>query len=140
MFIQTKIGNTDLLPSSDVSMAPDNSGYIYAVGSDKTIKQFQESQTTKEVDLHTITLSTVVLSHDGTMLFTGSRSGRIQSFKFPLTLPGVWVEYNIHGDSITQMKLSLDDNRLITASKDGSLCFWQVTVFNLRKITSLYTM
>ena len=134
MSIQTKIGNTDLFSFSDVSMAPDNSGYIYAVGSDKTIKQFQESQTTKEVDLHTITLSTVVLSHDGTMLFTGSRAGRIQSFKFPLTLPGVWVEYNIHGDSITQMKLSLDDNRLITASKDGSLCFWQVTVFNLRKI------
>ena len=132
----TKIGNTGLFSSSDVSMAPDNSGYIYAVGSDKTIKQFQESQTTKEVDLHTITLSTVVLSHDGTMLFTGSRAGRIQSFKFPLTLPGVWVEYNIHGDSITQMKLSLDDNRLITASKDGSLCFWQVTVFNLRKINS----
>ena len=26
---------------SDVSMAPDNSGLIYAVGSDKTIKQFQ---------------------------------------------------------------------------------------------------
>ena len=26
---------------SDVSMAPDNSGLIYAVGSDKTIKQFK---------------------------------------------------------------------------------------------------
>ena len=24
------------------------------------------------------------------------------------------------------MKLALDDNRLITASRDGSLCFWQV--------------
>ena len=53
-------------------------------------------------------------------------TGRVQSFKFPLTLPGEWLEYKIHGDIITQMKLSLDDNRLITASKDGSLCFWQV--------------
>ena len=26
----------------------------------------------------------------------------------------------------SQMKLSLDDHRLITASKDGSLCFWEV--------------
>ena len=116
---------------SDVSMAPDNSGLIYAVGSDKTIKQFKESQATKEIDLHTITLSTVVLSHEGTMLFTGSTTGRVQSFKFPLTLPGEWLEYKIHGDIITQMKLSLDDNRLITASKDGSLCFWQVRLFNL---------
>ena len=58
-------------------------------------------------------------------------TGRVQSFKFPLTLPGEWLEYKIHGDIITQMKLSLDDNRLITASKDGSLCFWQVGLFNL---------
>ena len=62
---------------SDVSMAPDNSGLIYAVGSDKTIKQFKESQATKEIDLHTITLSTVVLSHEGTMLFTGSTTGTV---------------------------------------------------------------
>lgn len=95
-------------------------------GSDKTIKQFKESECMKEIDLHTITLSSVVMSHDGGMLFTGSRAGRIQSFKFPLTLPGEWLEYKIHGDIITQMKMSLDDNRLITASKDGSLCFWSV--------------
>ena len=56
----------------------------------------------------------------------GSISGRVQSFKFPLTLPGEWIEYKIHGDLCTQMKLSLDDRRLITASKDGSLCFWEV--------------
>ena len=60
------------------------------------------------------------------MLFTGSTTGRIQSFKFPLTLPGEWLEYRVHGDIVSQMKLALDDNRLITASKDGSLCFWQV--------------
>ena len=42
---------------SDVSIAPDNSGLIYAVGSDKTMKQMQKDNMLKEVDLHTITLS-----------------------------------------------------------------------------------
>jgi WD40 repeat protein len=79
-------------------MAPDKSGLIYAVGSDKTIKQFKESQVLREVDLHTITLSSVVLSHDGKMLFTGSKAGRIQSFKFPLTLPGDWLEYKVSSE------------------------------------------
>lgn len=111
---------------NDVTMSPDDSNLIYAVGSDKTIKQFKESSLVREVDLHTVTLSTVVLSHDGNMLFSGSTTGRVQSFKFPLTLPGEWLEYKTHGDVITQMKLSLDDNRLVTASRDGSLCFWQV--------------
>ena len=57
---------------------------------------------------------------------SGSTTGRVQVFRFPLTLPGEWQEYKIHGDTITQMKLALDDNRLITASKDGSLCIWKV--------------
>ena len=47
---------------------------VYAVGSDKTIKQIRGSNLIREVDLHTITLSSVVLSHDGNMLFTGNLS------------------------------------------------------------------
>ena len=54
---------------SDVSIAPGNTGLIYAVGSDKTLKQMQGDQMLKEVDLHTLTLSSVVQSHDGSMLF-----------------------------------------------------------------------
>ena len=61
---------------SDVSIDPGNSGIIYAVGSDKTIKQIKESQILKEVDLHTITLSAVALSHGGNMLFTGGSTGK----------------------------------------------------------------
>ena len=54
---------------SDVSIAPDNTGFIYGVGSDKTLKQMQGDQMLKEVDLYTLTLSAVVQSHDGSMLF-----------------------------------------------------------------------
>ena len=78
------------------------------------------------------------------LLFSkGSTTGGVQSFKFPLTLPGDWVESRIHGDIVTQMKLSLDDKRLITASKDGSLCFWEVILPNPylcnEKETLIYT-
>ena len=58
-------------------------------------------------------------------------------FQFPLTLPGKWLESRIHGDVVTQMRLSLDDKRLITASRDGSLCFWKVRakfVTNLKNL------
>ncbi len=33
----------------------------------------------------------------------------------------------MHGDAVTQMRLSYDNRRLVTAGKDGSLCIWQVT-------------
>ena len=41
----------------------------------------------------------------------GSMFGGVQSFRFPLTLPGDWLESRIHGDRVTEMKLSLDDGR-----------------------------
>ncbi len=44
---------------------------MYAVGTDKTIKQIKGSNVLREIDLHTLTLSAVVLSHNGNMLFTG---------------------------------------------------------------------
>jgi hypothetical protein len=45
---------------------------VYAVGTDKTIKQIKGSTVLREIDLHTLTLSSVVLSHNGNMLFTGN--------------------------------------------------------------------
>ena len=50
-----------------------------------------------------------------------------KAFRFPLTLPGDWREHELHGDSVTQMRLSFDDKRLVTTGKDGSLCIWKVS-------------
>ena len=50
-----------------------------------------------------------------------------KAFRFPLTLPGDWTEHELHGDSVTQMRLSFDDKRLVTTGKDGSLCIWKVS-------------
>ena len=55
-----------------ISTETKNSCVIYAVGSDKTVKQIQESTLLKEVDLHTLTVSSLVLSNDGSMLFSGN--------------------------------------------------------------------
>ena len=52
-----------------------------------------------------------------------------KAFRFPLTLPGDWTEHELHGDSVTQMRLSFDDKRLVTTGKDGSLCIWKVSAW-----------
>ena len=80
----------------------------------------------REIDLHTVTLSSVALSYDRRMLFSGAVNGDVQAFAFPLTLPGAWEDFKLHGDLVTQMRLSRDNQRLVTAGKDGSLCIWQV--------------
>eukprot|EP00094_Tigriopus_californicus_P008583 TCALIF_08273-PA protein Name:"Similar to WDR65 WD repeat-containing protein 65 (Homo sapiens)" AED:0.08 eAED:0.08 QI:0/0.28/0.12/0.75/0.42/0.37/8/0/1160 len=106
----------------------------YAVGSDKTIKEICQSGLLREIDLHTLTLSSVALSFDRRMLFSGSTDGRVQAFKFPLTLPGTWEECDLHGDAVTQIRLSHDNRRLITAGRDGSLCIWSISKMDLGEV------
>lgn len=52
---------------NDVSLS-NADGVVYAVGSDKTVKQFVGSKLVREVDLHTFVLSAVVVSNDGRMV------------------------------------------------------------------------
>lgn len=59
-------------------------------------------------------------------MFCGSTTGKVKSFRFPLTLPGEWIDYEMHGDSVTQIRISTEDRRLISAGRDGSLCVWEV--------------
>ena len=69
---EDSIALQDTDTSGAVSGTGKKSCVIYAVGSDKTVKQIQESNLLKEVDLHTLTLSSLVLSNDGCMLFSGT--------------------------------------------------------------------
>ena len=41
-------------------------------------------------------------------------------------MPGEWSEHLLHGDAVTQLRLSADGRRLISAGRDGSLCIWKV--------------
>ncbi len=50
----------------------------YAVGSDKTIKEISESMLLREIDLHTLVLSSISMSAESGLLFTGSTGGRVQ--------------------------------------------------------------
>ena len=49
---------------SYLTLSPD-SNTIYAVGSDRTVKQISQSRIIQEIDLHSFDLSSVCLSGDG---------------------------------------------------------------------------
>ena len=53
---------------SYLTLSPDSST-IYAVGSDRTVKQISQSRIVQEIDLHSFDLSSVCLSGDGKVKF-----------------------------------------------------------------------
>ncbi|XP_071508423.1 cilia- and flagella-associated protein 57-like [Diadema antillarum] len=111
---------------TSVTTTPDGK-VTFAVGSDRTLKEISDSQILREVDSNETTLSQVVMSHSGRMLFAGTGNGTLRSMKFPLTVPGEWQEHMGHGGSITKMRITYDDQYLITISDDAVLMIWKIS-------------
>lgn len=68
-----------------------------------TWRGFLFSQILREVDSNEVTLSQVVMSHSGRMLFAGTGGGALRCLKFPLQVPGEWQELMGHNAAITKV-------------------------------------
>ncbi|KAJ3220181.1 Cilia- and flagella-associated protein 57 [Dinochytrium kinnereticum] len=100
---------------------------IFAVGSDKTLKEVVDSQIVRELESDTV-LTQVVLSHSGRMMFVGTANGTIRSMKFPLgNEPGEYQEHQGHSGPITKLRISFDDQYLFSSSEDGSLYIYKIS-------------
>lgn len=97
---------------------------IYAVGSDKKLKEFDETnQISKEFPTGSV-LTQVVLPASGRTLFAASELGTVRSYKFPLN--GEFAEYQCHSAPITRMRISFDDSLLFCVSEDACLFVFDV--------------
>ncbi|CAH8577208.1 unnamed protein product [Schistosoma haematobium] len=99
---------------------------VYAVGSDKTLKEISDSQIIREIQSTDHLFTTVAVSHSGRMLFCGCQNGLIRSFQMPLTNHSEWQDYIGHCDNITKMKMASFDEYLITVSNDCSIIIWRI--------------
>lgn len=109
-----------------VALSPEGKTY-YAVGSDKTLKEISDCQVLREIDAkENATFTSVAMSHSGRMLFTGMHNGALRSIKFPVTTPGEWIEYTGHSSQIIKMKVTHDDQSLITISDDACVMIWKI--------------
>ncbi|XP_064626846.1 cilia- and flagella-associated protein 57-like [Lineus longissimus] len=110
---------------TSVAVTPDGKT-TFAVGSDKTLKEIADSQILRDIDANDLTLTSVAMSHSGRMLFGGTQLGTLRSIKFPLTVPGEWTEHQGHSEAIAKMKITYDDQYLVTISEDSSILLWKI--------------
>uniref|UniRef100_UPI00398EDE99 cilia- and flagella-associated protein 57 n=1 Tax=Pristiophorus japonicus TaxID=55135 RepID=UPI00398EDE99 len=106
-------------------ISPDSKS-IFAVGSDRTVKEITDSQIIREVTSNDVAYTCVVMSHSGRMLFLGTANGTVQSMKIPLPVKHEWNEYQAHAGPITKMVITYDDLYLLTASEDACLMIWKI--------------
>mmetsp|Transcript_36831 Transcript_36831/g.108610 ORF Transcript_36831/g.108610 Transcript_36831/m.108610 type:complete len:1386 (-) Transcript_36831:299-4456(-) len=101
---------------------------LYAAGSDRKIKEFEEApgagtQITKEIDTGT-SLTQVCLLPNAKLMFAATEAGALRTYKYPLT--GEFLEIKSHHASISRLRMSWDEQLLVTASDDGCVFFYDV--------------
>ncbi|KAH8870172.1 Cilia- and flagella-associated protein [Schistosoma japonicum] len=123
----TRINENVLKSCSYTSVSVSQDGkVVYAVGSDKTLREISDSQIVHEIQSPDNLLTTVTISRSGRMLFCGCQNGQIRSYQMPLTDHSDCQDYVGHCQSVTKMKMASFDEYLVTVSMDCSLMIWRI--------------
>ena len=115
-----------------VTTTPD-SGTIFAVGSDKSLKEIsknaivREQPTTNKVHQDETTLSQIVMSASGRLLVTATATGSIRALKYPLTMPWEGNSQAAHCGVVTKLCISPDDQHLFSVAEDGCLMVYKLS-------------
>jgi WD40 repeat protein len=100
---------------------------IYAVGNDKTLKEIQESAIVREIPTENV-LTQIIMSHSGKMMFVGTANGTVQAIKYPFGEDaGVHQEHQAHSAAVTRLRVSCDDQFLLSAGEDGCLYVFKIS-------------
>ncbi|KAK1165059.1 hypothetical protein AOXY_G13492 [Acipenser oxyrinchus oxyrinchus] len=110
---------------TSITISPDAKTF-FAVGSDCTLKEITDSQILREVNSDDVPYTTIVMSHSGRMIFTGTAMGAIRAMKYPLPIQKEWNEYQGHASPITKMAITHDDQFLLTVCEHGCLYIWRI--------------
>jgi WD40 repeat protein len=103
-----------------------NGKAMFAVGTDKMIKEITESTITKEFEAN-LTMTQVALSNSGRMLFVGTHAGTIRALRFPFGDQHDFQEHQAHAGPVSQLRVSSDDQFLFSASEDGCIYMFRLT-------------
>ncbi|KAJ3142003.1 Cilia- and flagella-associated protein 57, partial [Physocladia obscura] len=101
--------------------------YLYAVGSDRFLREITESSVSCQVESSDM-LTQIAISNSGRMFFAGTSRGCIRSIKFPLTSePEDYQQHQVHSATVTKLRVSVDDTHLFSASEDGTIYMFKLT-------------
>ncbi|KAJ3337549.1 Cilia- and flagella-associated protein 57, partial [Kappamyces sp. JEL0680] len=125
---QMKRENEHILKSCsyyDAVCSP-NGKVMYAVGTDKLVKEITESIVTKEFE-GSQAMTQIALSNSGRMLFVGTHTGTIRALRFPFGDQHDFQEHQAHNGPVTRLKISYDDQYLFSTGEDGCLYMYKLT-------------
>eukprot|EP00198_Chlamydomonas_reinhardtii_P011942 XP_001701279.1 flagellar associated protein [Chlamydomonas reinhardtii] len=101
---------------------------LYATGTDKKIKEFEDSTGTgttisKEIDTGGVNLTQLALLPNARVMFAATEAGGVRTYKYPLT--GEFQEAKCHAAPVSRLRVSWDESLLVSGGEDGSVFVWE---------------
>ncbi|KAL0279228.1 UNVERIFIED_CONTAM: hypothetical protein PYX00_000834 [Menopon gallinae] len=121
MVLGKKIGevHTDGIAYTDCAITSDGK-FIYAVGSDGILREITESLIIRTIEFNQKTPEKIVLSRSDVMMFLCAEAGSVLSVKIPINIPVEFASFYFHYSRVSHMKLSFDDQTLVTPFRGRS--------------------
>jgi WD40 repeat protein len=98
---------------------------IFAVGSDNTLREFQEGQLQAEYPTGEYPMTCLVFATSHKMMFCGMGDGSVRAYSMS-SLDEVDEYYYAHSEPVYRILLTYDENNLITVAEDGSMCLFEI--------------
>ncbi|ESO04898.1 hypothetical protein HELRODRAFT_78579 [Helobdella robusta] len=99
---------------------------IFVVGSDFVVKEIQDSTITKRFSANGIQITRIAINNLGRCMFLGLWTGALRSLQYPLTEPDEYLEFQGHFAPITGLRVTPDDQLLVSISEDSVVIVWTI--------------
>ncbi|EEB15712.1 conserved hypothetical protein [Pediculus humanus corporis] len=111
----------------DIALSADGK-FTYAVGDDGLIKEISEGIIIKTIEMNQSVINNIAISRSNFLMFVSAGTCEIMSVKMPLTNPPEYVLHPFHATTITEIKITSDDLRLISVSDGGFVIIWKINL------------
>lgn len=100
-------------------------GAIFCIATDKKIREIRESVVVREFNMEK-EMTSLLVGKQNPLAFITCPGGAILFLNLQENYQGEKTSYNVHCADVTDLSLSHQEQVVISAALDGSLCFWRV--------------
>ncbi|CEG48844.1 WD40/YVTN repeat-like-containing domain [Plasmopara halstedii] len=106
---------------------------VVASGTDGKIREVVAREESRSFDLPTgVVITSMALTKDCQRLFVGTKAGYIEVYTWPIRNKSV-AKYYAHAEGILHLRVTDDNEQLITCAEDGSVCIFYILRSGLQR-------
>lgn len=107
--------------------ATSDGNLIYTVGEDGHLKEIKNEAVIQDLEVTSCSLTCIVMSKNDHIVVISNQRGLVMVVNYPIVQKVDFDQYCVHTTAVTLMKMTYENNSLVTCDKNGMVCFWVIS-------------